>query len=331
MRRPSWPVAVGGALIALLVLFSWLVPALSPHDPYESDFVGGIGADDLPVGPTWRFPLGVDLVYRDVLTRLALAGRASLLIGVGATAIAVVLGTLVGVVAGYFEGREEARVPLVAIATAAVGAWTTSRWPALAAAVFVAALLSAAALARRSGVRAAAFGPHIDSVLMRFVDAALAFPFLLLILAVGSAVDVTTPATVLVTLGLTSWLGVARVVRAKALQLRSAAYVEAARALGQSDGRILVAHVLPNVLTPVRALAVVLVAQMILAESVLGYLGAGTPPPVPTWGHMLAEGQEAMASAPWLLAAPASALIVAVLGFNLLGEGLRRALERSKR
>lgn len=329
--RGSWPLFVGGTLIASLAAFSLLVPLLSPHDPYASDFVRGVGPDELPVGPTWRFPLGVDSIYRDELTRLAVAGRTSLLIGAGATTVAIALGTLVGVVSGYFEGRSDARVPILALALAGAAAWATSRSPALAVAVFSATLVATSMIVRRSRSRAAAAGPNVDSLLMRFVDAALAFPFLLLILAVGSAVDVTTPATVLVTLGLTGWLGVARVVRAKAMQIRDSGYVEAARALGQSDMRILVGHVLPNVATPVRALAALLVAQMILAESVLGYLGAGTPPPLPTWGHMLAEGQEAMVSAPWLLAAPAGALVVAVFGFNLLGEGLRRALEKASR
>jgi peptide/nickel transport system permease protein len=133
--------------------------------------------------------------------------------------------------------------------------------------------------------------------------------------------------TVLLTLGLTGWLGTARLVRAKTMQLRNLDFVTAARALGQSTPAIMVRHILPNVAGPLLVVATVSVAQMILAESVLSYLGAGLAPPTPTWGHMLFEGQDYLEHAPWITAAPATAIMTAVLGFNLLGEGLRDALD----
>ena len=170
-------------------------------------------------------------------------------------------------------------------------------------------------------------GLNLDVVLMRLVDVLLSFPFLLLVMAIGAALDRTTAVTILVVLGVTSWLGTARILRAKTMQVRSLDYVMAARALGQPTWRILVRHVLPNVAGPLIVIATAQVAQMIVAESVLSYLGVGIAPPVATWGHMLYEGQDNYLAAPWMLAAPALAIVVAVLGFNLVGEGLRDALD----
>lgn len=172
-----------------------------------------------------------------------------------------------------------------------------------------------------------ALGLNADVAVMRLVDVGLSFPFLLLVMALGAALERTTALTVLVVLGLTSWLGTARVVRAKTMQVRSLDYVTAARALGQPLRRVLTRHVLPNVSGPLVVIATAQVAQMIVAEAVLSYLGVGLPPQTATWGQMLYEGQDNFVAAPWTLAVPAAALVVAVLGFNLLGEGLRDALD----
>jgi len=173
-------------------------------------------------------------------------------------------------------------------------------------------------------------GRWVDTALMRVVDVGLAFPFLLIVMALGAALDQTTASTIFLTLGFTGWLGVARIVRSKTLQVRSLDYVLAARALGQSTPGVLLRHVLPNVAGPIVVIATILVAQMILAESVLSYLGAGIAPPTPTWGHMLFEGQDYLTAAPWITAAPGVAILASVLGFNLLGEGLRDALDPKK-
>ena len=162
---------------------------------------------------------------------------------------------------------------------------------------------------------------------MRLVDVMLAFPFLLLVMAIGAALDHTSAVTILVVLGATGWLGIARVLRAKTMQVRSLDYVVASRALGQPAPLVMLKHVLPNVTGPLMVSATVLVAQMIVADSVLAYLGVGVAPPTPTWGRMLFEGQDYYVVSPWLVAAPATAILLAVWGFNMLGEGLRDALD----
>lgn len=195
----------------------------------------------------------------------------------------------------------------------------------------VCATVIATALGGLVGILAGFFeGSATDTVLMRVVDVGLAFPFLLLVMALGAALEQTTPTTIFLTLGLTGWLGTARIIRSKTLQIRHLDFVTAARALGQSTPRILMVHVLPNVAGPLVVIASVSVAQMILAESVLSYLGAGIAPPTPTWGHMLFDGQDYFSAAPWISLAPGVAIMLSVLGFNLLGEGLRDALDPRK-
>ncbi len=328
--RTSRSARLGAALVGLLVLFVLIGPLVAPHDAYTSDFVNGASPSHTPIGPCRSFWLGADRVYRDEFVRLALGGRLSLLIGVVATGIATGVGALVGIVSGWFEGTEGIRVPW-AVVGAAVGA-----------AVFAASGHSTAAVVSTvvgaAGALAAIFAPveafrggprmNIDVVLMRTVDVGLAFPFLLLVMAVGAALDRTTPVTVIAVLGLTGWLGTARVVRTKTMQVRALEFVTAARALGRSTPGILLRHVLPNVSGLLLVVATVSVAQMILAESVLGYLGVGIAPPEPTWGRMILEGQDYLLGAPWLVLAPAGTIVLAVVGFHLLGEGLRDALDR---
>lgn len=173
------------------------------------------------------------------------------------------------------------------------------------------------------GTRAAA----LDTFLMRSVDVGLSFPYLLLVMAIGAAVGDTTIVTILTVLGLTSWFGTARIIRSKTIQVRNLDFIVASRALGQSTLPILLRHILPNVAGPLIVIGSASVAQMIIAESVLSYLQVGLPPPTATWGRMLLEGQRFYTVAPRLVLAPGVMIFLAVLGFNLLGEGLRDALD----
>ncbi len=320
-RLASRSAVVGAATVGLLVVFALVGPWLAGHDPLESDFVRGISPQQAPVPPNAFFLLGTDRLFRDVFARLAYGGRLSLLISLAATAIATSIGGCVGIVAGWHEGGRF-RIPWpVAIGTSAAFAALACGWPRMAAASVVAGV--AASAARRFA------GPSldVDGLLMRFVDVMLAFPFLLLVMAIGTALDHTSAITIFVTLGATGWLGIARVLRAKTMQVRALEYVLASRALGQSTPSIMVRHILPNVAGPLIVSATTLVAQMIVADSVLSYLGVGISPPTPTWGRMLLEAQDDYIAAPWLVAAPATAILLAVWGFNMLGEGLRDALD----
>jgi ABC-type dipeptide/oligopeptide/nickel transport system permease subunit len=313
--------ALGATIVAILVLLSLIGPLAARHDPFESDFAHGISPERIPVGPNGLFLLGADRLFRDVFARLAYAGRLSLLISLAATAIATAIGAFVGIVAGWHEGaRSRVPWPVVVGASGAVAA-VVCGLPRLGVIVLGAGVAASAAR------RFAGLLLDVDGLLMRLVDVMLAFPFLLLVMAIGAALDHTSAVTIFLTLGVTSWLGVARVLRAKTMQVRSLDYVLASRALGQSTVGIMLRHVLPNVAGPLIVTATMQVAQMILADSVLSYLGVGISPPTPTWGRMLFEGQDYYAAAPWLVAAPGTAILLAVWGFNMLGEGLRDALD----
>jgi ABC-type dipeptide/oligopeptide/nickel transport system permease subunit len=202
-------------------------------------------------------------------------------------------------------------------------------------AIGIAATLLALAVGLAVGLIAGYAGGRTDAALMRLVDLVLSFPFLLLAIALAALLRGTGAAggagAVLVVLGLVGWTTMARVIRGKVLAVRELEFVQAARALGASSARILVRHVAPNVVGPAVVLATITVAQMILAESTLSYLGLGAPPPAPTWGRMLYEGQPYYRSAPWLIAVPGVAVLATVLAFNLLGEGLRDALDPKER
>jgi peptide/nickel transport system permease protein len=261
--------------------------------------------------------------------RLAFGARLSLLLGISATAIASALGAAVGIVAGYNEGKSGFVIPWpVPVALAGGLALAIGGHGTIAIFIVVAAIaLSIVAVRSRIEFLASGVAMNFDVALMRLVDIGLSFPFLLLVMAVGSAVDRTSVGSILIVLGLTGWLGTARLVRAKTMQIRSRDFVLAARSLGATTAGILFRHILPNIAGPLIVVSTVSVAQMILAESVLSYLGVGISPPTPTWGHMLFEGQDYYAAAPWLVVAPGAAILIAVFGFNLLGEGLRDALD----
>jgi len=332
-RRRFWKnrgARVGLGFVAFLVAFALVGPLFARHDAYTSDFARGATVLGEPVGPSAVYWLGTDRLFRDVFVRLAYGARLSLVIAISATLISTVIGSAVGLVSGFYEGSSGARVPYAGIAVAGAGFVAVLAGHARLGGALLVLALAIVALAWVLPVKIAALdGPTLDAdtALMRLVDVGLSFPFLLLVMALGAAFDRTTVSTILWTLGLTSWLGTARVVRAKTLTVRNLDFVGAARALGQPVWRILARHVLPNVAGPVIVLGTAQVASMIVAESVLSYLGVGISPPTPTWGHMLYEGQDAYESAPWLLVAPGVAILFSVLGFNLLGEGLRDALD----
>ena len=182
-----------------------------------------------------------------------------------------------------------------------------------------------------AGILAGYFRGWPDTLLMRLADVVLAFPFLLLCIAVVGVVETRSLVTVCAILGALGWTTIARAVRGKVLSLREQPYIEAARALGLGDGAILWRHVLPNVLGTILVLGSLGLAGTVLAESVLSFLGVGVPPPTPSLGSMISEGQPYYRIAPRLIFLPGGLILVIVLAFNLLGEGLRDALDPRER
>lgn len=257
---------VGAVLVVLLVAAALLAPWLAPHDPLRGDL-----ANDSLAPPSRRFLFGADAQGRDVLSRVLFGARISLLVGLVSQSVAVILGVVLGLVAGYY----------------------------------------------RRGV---------DLVVMRLADITLAFPSLLLLIAVAAAVKPSLPVTFVV-IGVVGWAGMARLVRAQVLLLSRADYVHAARALGATDRWILWRHLLPNVRAPVLIAATLGIAGAIMAEAALSFVGLGAQPPTPSWGSMVAEGRDLIRVAPWVSVAPGLAVGLTVLGFNLVGDGLREALD----
>jgi len=193
--------------------------------------------------------------------------------------------------------------------------------------VSVAATLVSVVVGVVAGALAGYFGKWLDEALMRVADAFSAFPGILLAIAITAAFDNRSLAVVFIALGLVGWPGLARIVRGQVLSLREEEFVMSARALGAGTFRILFRHILPNCLAPVIVAATLLMAGNILGEAGLSFLGIGVQPPYPSWGRMLADARGRISLYWWMCAFPGGVIAATVLGFNLLGDGLRDALD----
>lgn len=253
--------------LSVLVFFAAVAifaPVIAPYDPTE------IVAEDT-MGPSLQHWFGTDDYGRDIFSRAVYGARISLTVGLVAVSISILIGTLMGAMAGYFGG------------------WT-------------------------------------DNIIMRFVDVMLSFPSIFLILAIQAML---TPNiyNVMVVIGITSWMGVARLVRGEYLRIRELPYVEAARAIGCSNKRIIFRHILPNAQAPIIVAATLGMAGAILTESALSFLGMGVQPPMPSWGNMLMDAQAYMRDAPWMAIIPGLLILITVLSLYFVGEGLRERLD----
>ena len=258
--------AVAGlVMLGIITSVAILAPHIAPYDPSEPSM------EDRLTAPCARYPLGTDDLGRDVLSRMLWGARVSMGVGFVSVGIAVVIGTMLGLAAGYR------------------GAWT-------------------------------------DTVIMRIVDIMLCFPQFFLILMV---IAFLRPSiwNVMIVIGITSWPSLARLVRGEVLSIRERPYIYAARGMGLSAPRILFVHLLPNVAAPVLVTATLGVGGAILTESGLSFLGLGVQPPFASWGNMLSSGKDYLQDAWWLALFPGLAILVTVLAYNLLGEGLRDALD----
>ena len=180
------------------------------------------------------------------------------------------------------------------------------------------------------GSLAGYYGSWVDSVIMRAVDIMLSIPTIFLVLAVIAILEPSI-INIMIVIGLTSWMEPARLIRAEFISLKEREFVLAARAIGATDNRIMVRHILPNGLSPILVSATMGIGGAILVESALSFLGLGVQPPTPSWGSLLSSGKDNIEIAWWLSAFPGLAILVTVLGYNLLGEGIRDALDPRQR
>jgi ABC-type dipeptide/oligopeptide/nickel transport system permease subunit len=270
--------------------------------------------------------------------RGAVVGALLVLAMIAVALLAPVLASKDPLASDVEHGLSELGAPLPPSASAVLGTDQLGRdvWARVASgartslSVAAVATLITLAIGVSIGLIAGYAGGALDGALMRLVDLVLAFPILLLAILLAALLRQAQPsssAPVFLTLGAVGWTAMARVVRSKARVLARSEMVTAARALGAGPARILVRYLLPNVAGVVIVVAALAFAQNLLAESMLSYLGLGPPPPAPTWGRMLVEGRVYYRTAPHLVLAPGIAILVAVLSFNLLGEGLRDALD----
>lgn len=261
-------------VIAAFILAALMAPILAPYDPSEQ-FFDGLTLEGSPLPPSMRFWFGTDTNGRDQFSRLLYGAQTSLLIGIVANGIAVSIGTLLGVVAGYARG-----------------------------------LLGAA--------------------LMRLTDLMMAFPPLLLAIALAAILKPGLNIVILV-IALVNWVQIARVIYTETIALSEREYIEAARAMGAGTGRILLRHLLPHLVPSVIVYATLGIATTVLLEAMLSFLGRGVQPPTPAWGMMIFESQSYFLNAPWLVFIPGAAILILALSFNLVGDGLRDALDPTQR
>jgi peptide/nickel transport system permease protein len=283
------------------------------------------------------YVFGTDDLGRDVFARMLQGSLVSLYVGFVAVGIAVIIGIFLGGIAGYYGHRHIRAGQLIAAGFLAAGAVlliTDLIWAGTVllfcgfACIIISILIkkSAGRKAQPAWTRFWYFNTiSIDTLVMRFVDIMLCFPSFFLILTVVALLP-SSMYTIMIVIGLTSWMGTTRFVRAEFLSLREQDFVAAARALGLSNFRIIFRHMMPNAVAPVLVSATIGIATAILTEAGLSFLGFGVPPPHATWGNILSGGKGFIFDAPWLTFVPGFAILVVVLSFNLFGEGLRDVL-----
>ena len=291
--------------------------------------------EDIPALGIYLF--GTDDLGRDVFSRMLQGAWVSLTVGFVAVGISVIIGIFMGGISGYF-GQNHVRVDQI-LSTFILflgGVLLTLGNMTSGAVLLIIGSLSLLYSFFWKRVRIKEHIPQwmnflfkgtitIDTLIMRFVDIMLCFPSFFLILTVVALLPASIY-NIMIVIGLTSWMGATRFVRAEFLSLRELDFVTAARALGVSDWRIIFRHMIPNAIAPVLVSATIGIATAILTEAGLSFLGFGVPPPHATWGNILSDGKRFIFDAPWLTFIPGFAILIVVLSFNLFGEGLRDIL-----
>ncbi len=263
------PAAVGLGIVAVFVAVAALADLLAPYDPFVGDLAQRLQT------PTREHLLGTDALGRDILTRLMFGARTSLQIQLATIGIAVSIGTLWGLAAGYFGG-----------------------W--------------------------------VDDISMRLIDILLAFPGILLAITIVAVLG-SGFVNIILAIGIASLPGLARLVRGTVLGLRELEFIEAAHAIGESHLSIMFRYILPGTIAPLTVATSLRMASVLLSASALSFLGLGVQPPTPEWGGMLSDARDYMFSTPHAATIPGVAITIVVVGFNLLGDGLRDALDPKMR
>jgi len=264
-RRWRNPIGIVGALIVLATVAIALgAPLIAPYDPDAQE-------SDRLLGPRWANLMGTDELGRDTFSRIVFGARVSLQVGIISVLVALVVGSLLGLVAGFWGGT-------------------------------------------------------LDTWLMRVVDILFAFPGLVLAIVIAGLLGPSRN-NAMIAIGVVYAPAFARVIRGSVLAVMSEPYVEAGRVIGATSPRLIRRHVLPNILAPLIVMTTVYLSSAILAEAGLSFLGLGTQPPEPSWGGMLNIARTYMELNPWMAIFPGLAIMIVVLGFNFLGDGLRDVLD----
>ncbi len=338
--RSSVLARLGVALIVVVVLAAVFAPFVAPHDPRTQDLdrsqlpplgfsstenvtttenVNGsvqLVNETVRINATATHPLGTNSLGQDMFSRVIYGARTSLLVGLIGTGIAAVLGVIVGLIAGYYRGYVDDILMRIAD--------TSLAFPSLVLAIALVGLFSRF----QADVAYDVPDPFVTTGLATDFREAIA-PTVESTLGITIATEMppsfTLPTVVIIVVGVVNWVWFARIARGEALSIREEEFVKAARALGASDARIVFRHVLPNAITPILVLATIQVAAIILLESALSFLGfSGT---TLSWGFDIAQGRAYLASSWWIATMPGLAIVVAVIGINLVGDWLRDALD----
>ncbi|CCO49473.1 putative ABC-type dipeptide/oligopeptide/nickel transport systems, permease component [Vibrio nigripulchritudo SOn1] len=268
LSRPS--VCISVMIIVVIVSLALGASIFAPYDPTEQ-FFEGLTLEGAPLPPNDVFWLGTDLLGRDLLSRIIYGSQTSLLIGVVANGVAILIGTTVGVIAAYFKG-----------------------W--------------------------------IGTALMRFTDLMMAFPALLLAIALAA---IFTPSLwiVAMVIAMVNWVQIARVVYSETLAISEKDFIAAEKAIGVPEWKILLSHIFPHLVPTMLVWGTLGISTTVLLEATLSYLGIGVQPPIPSWGNIIFENQTYFSVAPWLVFIPGNVIILLSLCFNILGDALRDALD----
>lgn len=265
---------IGAVVVVVFTIVSLVAPLIAPYSPNEQ-FVDGLSLQGSPLPPSSRFWLGTDLLGRDLFTRLLYGARVSLLVGVVANAVAVLLGIALGAIAGFVRGV-------------------------------------------------------VGEAIMRFTDLMMAFPALLLAIALAAILRPSLWIVAMV-IALVNWVQIARVVYSQVSVLVEQEHIQAARSLGATKVQILSWHILPHLVPLALVWGTLGISTTVLQEATLSFLGVGVQPPTPSWGGIINESQSFLQSAPWLIIFPGMAILVVSLAFNLVGDGVRDAVDPTER